>query len=318
MPNGYNYYDYRISYLKSKLDELGVNYLDNTDLLINKSETNQVFNIKYDAGHWNDTGAFFGINNIYAKLQEDGINVEFLDINDYKIEYKKEDKLPVSDFEIEDYVPTYSLVKTDYIRNLRYNKEIELNNSFKYYIETYNPTIKNYKLLFFRGSYMNEKEKFISSQFERAYFVHNYDNCINFDYYYNISKPDIVLFESVEYAIGERYFSSIRMNTKKYNELYSKYENLKQSKFFEINCQEIVDLISKNYYNKLSLTKITLPKDCCQYAYIKLNDEIYDFCYDSTNCYITLDTEELYSNNFEIILVSNDLKAQQIENIEIL
>ena len=43
-----------------KLEEYGVNYITNEYVLKEKSETEQVFNVKYDAGHWNDLGAFTG------------------------------------------------------------------------------------------------------------------------------------------------------------------------------------------------------------------------------------------------------------------
>ena len=56
----------------SILDENDVRYVDNTDLLREKSEAGEtVFNQKYDAGHWNDLGAFYGVNNMLSALQED-------------------------------------------------------------------------------------------------------------------------------------------------------------------------------------------------------------------------------------------------------
>ena len=43
LPQGYNYYNYRINYLKEKLDELNVNYIDNTDYLSTIINKKQVF-----------------------------------------------------------------------------------------------------------------------------------------------------------------------------------------------------------------------------------------------------------------------------------
>lgn len=47
-------------------------YLDNTQLLWDKREQGeQVFNRQYNAGHWNDLGAFYGVNQMLQTLSED-------------------------------------------------------------------------------------------------------------------------------------------------------------------------------------------------------------------------------------------------------
>ena len=59
----------RQRYLLKLLDKENINYMDNTPLLIGKkNEGIDVFNKKYDAGHWNETGAFYGITNILKNL----------------------------------------------------------------------------------------------------------------------------------------------------------------------------------------------------------------------------------------------------------
>lgn len=50
-----------VQQFEQKLDELGVNYIDNTQLLQDRrAGGEQVFNKVYNAGHWNDLGAFTG------------------------------------------------------------------------------------------------------------------------------------------------------------------------------------------------------------------------------------------------------------------
>ena len=387
LPAGYKYTDYRISYLKNKFDEIGVNYIDNTDCLDAESNNRQVFNKKYDAGHWNDIGAFYGINNIYKKLKDDGIEISSLDISDYNIQYQVEDTLPVSKFEIYEEVPKYYLNNKNYSITNKYQNHIDISDNHSYYIETNNEEVNNnYKLLFFRGSYMNNKEKFISNKFSQAYLIHNYDNSINFDYYYNITKPDIVLFETVEYAIAENYYSCNQIENREYNESYENFKNLEEGKIldlmiendydekdnivqterklsekilekdylrlykpiydFNYNCLEpyiklYIDLldsdnndtieretsleygsnyirteINNNYDNKIPLTKINLPKGDFKYAYLRVDGQIYDFCYNQSECYITLDTELLYNKEIEIIVISQDLTLKQTIKID--
>ena len=248
LPKGYNFSNYRINYLKDKLEQLGVNYIDNTEYITELSQKTQVFNKQYDAGHWNDIGAFYGMNNIYKKLQSDGIKVAQLDANDYNIKYENMTTLPVSEFEINEDVPQYSLKSVNYSLDRKYNRCIDISEKYTYYRNTTNKTTDNaYKLLFFRGSYMNDKEKFVSNQFKQSYFIHNYGNSINFDYYYNIAQPDIVLFETVEYAIKENYYNSKEIKNKKYNENYEKFANLEESKLLELELNNIRKNINNNH-----------------------------------------------------------------------
>ena len=57
-PDGYNFTGKFLRDLLQRLDEAGINYVNTTDVLMQKKESEQVFNVKYDAGHWNDLGAF--------------------------------------------------------------------------------------------------------------------------------------------------------------------------------------------------------------------------------------------------------------------
>ncbi|MEG0826055.1 MAG: hypothetical protein RR404_01155 [Bacilli bacterium] len=42
------------------------------------------------------------------------------------------------------------------------------------------------KVLVYQGSYLNGRYKYFESNFKEYIAVHNYDNIINFDYYFNI------------------------------------------------------------------------------------------------------------------------------------
>ena len=53
------------------LDKRGVHYIDNTVLMREKTENGEyVYNIKYDANHWNDLGGYYGTNNILTVMRE--------------------------------------------------------------------------------------------------------------------------------------------------------------------------------------------------------------------------------------------------------
>ena len=65
LEEGWNYNNEWVARFKAELDKRGIHYIDNTDLLMEKTERGEVvFNKQYDAGHWNDLGAFYGVNHM--------------------------------------------------------------------------------------------------------------------------------------------------------------------------------------------------------------------------------------------------------------
>ena len=85
LPDGVNYEDAWVDQLMAKMDELGVNYIDNRDVLVEKSKTEKVFDVQYDAGHWNDLGAFYGTNNIFKRIHEDDPIVTEMSEDEFEI-----------------------------------------------------------------------------------------------------------------------------------------------------------------------------------------------------------------------------------------
>ena len=77
---------------------------------------------------------------------------------------------------------------------------------------------KTPKLLIFQGSYINGKgQKFLAHAFREYIGVHDYQNLINFDYYYNIFKPQVVVIEVAEYACTKNYFNLEAMQAVRLN-----------------------------------------------------------------------------------------------------
>lgn len=69
---GINYDNSWVKQFEQELEKRGVHYIDNTQLMKDKREEGeQVFNKMYNAGHWNDLGAFYGINNVLEELSKD-------------------------------------------------------------------------------------------------------------------------------------------------------------------------------------------------------------------------------------------------------
>ena len=67
---GINYNREWVEMFFAELDERGVHYLDNTETLqALRAQGIDGFNQKYDANHWNDTGAFYGTQKILERLK---------------------------------------------------------------------------------------------------------------------------------------------------------------------------------------------------------------------------------------------------------
>ena len=91
-----------------ELDKRGVSYVDNTKTLIDiKTKGINGFNVKYDANHWNDVGAFYGTNEMLKALKPAINNVHVNTIEEFNVTYEHKDTLLVSNFPINENVPLY-------------------------------------------------------------------------------------------------------------------------------------------------------------------------------------------------------------------
>lgn len=211
LPSGVNYNRTWIEQLESKLKLNGINYIDNTELLKEKSKTEYVYDKMYDSGHWNDLGAFYGVNNLLSNINNDFPNVKTLELSDFDISKEIQTTLKVSRFNIYDESPVFTLKNEENyadITDIYFGLDISLN------FPTYSVTVNNSKqsenlpkALVFQGSYLNGREKYLKSRFSQYTAIHNYQNIFNVDYYYDIFEPDIVIFEVAEYTIQDNYFA---------------------------------------------------------------------------------------------------------------
>ena len=88
-----------VQQFEQKLDELGVNYIDNTQLLQDRrAGGEQVFNKVYNAGHWNDLGAFYGVNNILESLSGFFPSIQPNELGDFAVTETLQETLLSSQF----------------------------------------------------------------------------------------------------------------------------------------------------------------------------------------------------------------------------
>lgn len=212
LPEGYCYNNDWVSQFLKELDKLGVHYIDNTQLMCEKeAEGEVVFNKVYDAGHWNDLGAFYGVNHILEALSEQQSGIHINKKSEFEIGTKKETSLLVSEFKIDEDVPVFTRKETIIDKTEEYDAQVERNEQFPYFEYVENPKREAEgapKVLVFQGSYMNEYgAKFFENSFGQYIAVHNYQNVMNMDYYFKLFQPECVIFEVTEYTVLDDYFS---------------------------------------------------------------------------------------------------------------
>lgn len=274
LPIGMNYNRDWVDLFFKELDKRDVYYVDNTDTLVElRAKGIDGFNQKYDANHWNDLGAFYGTKKILEQMQELCPTIHVNSIEEFTVTEKLETSLPVSKFPIHEYVPTLS---ADNVLSSLYDDyftEIDINpafQSFGYYVNESASVSNTPKALIFHGSYMNgHGSKYMRNAFREYVHVHDYQNVINFPYFFNIFQPEFVVFEVAEYTFLDSYFSHSAMSAIDYNPALSNLEETLYSSI-DISNEEI------SVEHGKTLTTITWHTDhTYRYVWMEL-DNVYD------------------------------------------
>lgn len=214
LPAGLNYNRNWIERFETELSKHKINFEDNTEILKEKTKIEDVYNRKFDAGHWNDLGAFYGVNNLLDTISKDFSSVEKLTFDDFDIKEKEEPYLKLSEFPIYEKTPEFILKNEEKYDDLTmYYNHIQLNPEYPTFSYWRNNFGKENlpKALVYQGSYLNGREKYLKSRFSDYIAVHNYQNVFNIKEHFGEFTPDIVVFEIAEYTFSEGYFSEESM-----------------------------------------------------------------------------------------------------------
>ena len=259
-----------------ELDKRGVHYVDNTQLLCDKEASGEaVFNKQYDAGHWNDLGAFYGVNQVLEKLSEmqEGIHINSLD--EFEIGEEVKTSLLVSDFKIHDQVPVFQRKEEVLDLTGEYDKEVIREDAYPYFHYTQNPLRQKEgspSVLVFQGSYINEYgAKFFENSFGEYIGIHDYQNVFHADYYANIFQPDCVIFETAEYTMLDDYFSYDSMFHMYFNPEISSFDDLPE----ETHSLSELTLEVKPGNRVSAVTAYGLPPEA-EHAYLEMDGRMYD------------------------------------------
>lgn len=217
LPDGVHYDNSWSRQLLSSLEAKGVTCIDNTQLLIEKTEEGEaVFNQKYDAGHWNQLGGYYCTKQMLEAIQVYFPGTHVNDIEEFDISETLKTTLQVSEFPIHEMVPSFKKDIALEDRTAEFGAELVRDNTqraFGYYVNPERLQEGSPRVLVFQGSHLNDTDKrlFLSNGLGEYIFVHNYQNVINFPYYYNIFQPECVVLEVAETSLLNAYFNYERM-----------------------------------------------------------------------------------------------------------
>ena len=274
LANGINYNRSWVDTFLSELAMRKVNYLDNTETMLELRENNiDGFNQKYDANHWNDLGAYYGTKRILERLKVLCPNIYINELEDFELSEELMTSLLATKFPINEDVPQFKLkIKEESLYN-EFFPELKIDpayQSFGYYINESEKVKNTPRTLFFQGSYMNSYGyKFMINALREYIFVHDYQNVIDFSYYFNIFQPDCVVFEVAEYTFQNKYFDYGEMIKIDYHPALS---TMPQNTITSVNISDQNIAIDKGN----TLTTITwYTNEKHQYVWMSL-DGVYD------------------------------------------
>ena len=286
--DGTNYNRSWVPLFLAELDALNVNYVDNTVTMTElRSSGVDGYNKQYDAGHWNDIGAYYGTNAMLKRLHETNPSVYVIPQEEISVSEVLQTTLPVSEFPIYEYVPSVSLPTSATNIADKYSS-LELNAGFKhfdYYVNEQRLSEGSPRTLVFQGSYMiGFGYKYLMHSLGEYIAVHDYQNVLDFDYYFNIFQPECVIFEVAEYTLNDTYFDYEKMQVLQFNPAFATVEESDNYAMITPGAEEITVETTD------SLTTIRwMPSQDFQYVWIQL-EEVHDMRLVNGVYEVTIDT----------------------------
>lgn len=293
--DGVNYNREWVDLFFAELDKRNVNYLDNTQTLVKLRENGiDGFNQKFDANHWNDLGAFYGTKAMLEQMAQVCDNIHVNELDEFTVLQKQETSLLVSKFPINEYVPSISLNISKSSLYQDYFPEIEINDSYQgfgYYVNNSDRVKETPSVLVFQGSYMNSYGcKYMINAFEKYVHIHDYQNVLNFPYYYNIFQPECVIFEVAEYTFSNAFFNYDNMKNIDYNPPLT---SLEKDMYKAVHYEKDDISVEKGK----TLTEILWhTEEAYQYVWIEIDGNYYDMQKTDGGYRVTIETKRYESS----------------------
>lgn len=203
-PKGFNIKETksRTEVFLEKLDTADFDYLFPKEEFLVRKQSQQIYNVEYDAGHWNGNGELLANQLVLSRLKESFPDIVIPSVEDYEFSMVLMTSLQTSRFPINEFVPNYELNETKATANESRFESVNLvaKNRYKYHFQNSNSATP-LKLLLFGDSYMQNSTKHYLNSFSEVTFLHA-DNLPLLSYYIDEFQTDILVLEHAVTSLG--------------------------------------------------------------------------------------------------------------------
>lgn len=241
-PDGYRVNDQpnRSERILEKLKGNEVPFLYPKDMFLELKNTEQIYNKKYDAGHWNMKGSFYGQREVLKYFNKTFPQMKKLEENEFVVSTNQMDYLHNSRFRIDEQTPVYKIKETSAIEDPGIFEKLVLADSdmFHYHYKSNNPADADKpRVLIYGDSYFQTAAPFYLNHCSELLLLHSH-NMVYTDYCISVYQPDIVIFEAVERVLQkEGFIDDTRVSRRFYTlEDYERQQYKKEELAIEENC----------------------------------------------------------------------------------
>lgn len=146
--------------------------------------------------------------------------------------------------------------------------------------------------------------KFLQTGLGEYIYVHNYENLLNFDYYFNIFQPECVVVEAAEYTINSSYFNEQGVKDFALSPVLDT-EQLPQP-------SQSIDVQVTDGQTLSTVTVAELPD--CQWAYLVSDGKVYDL--DGETGSASMEKSALNRQDMVVAAVSSDGSITTYQAVE--
>lgn len=214
-----------------KLESENLPYIYPKTSFVQLKETEQLYNKKHDAGHWNAKGCFYGQKEAIAYLNKIFPEMGELEESEFSVSTQNIEYLINSRFRINEQVPVYELKETSAMEDVAIFENLTLADPDMYhyhYKSEDSSDAKKPKILIYGDSYFGESAKYYLNHCSELLLLHSH-NMKFADYCISTYQPDIVIFEAVERVLQTSGFIDDSRVSKRFYSLNG-YEQLNYKK----------------------------------------------------------------------------------------
>jgi hypothetical protein len=273
--------------LTGELERQDIDYIDLTKPLRKAAASGiQVTNIKFDSGHWNQNGAYYGVSSILDRIGESVTHsaIHSLDISAYDVTQVNEPYLISTRFPINEKMSDWRLKYATAKQIDDYGEQIHFgDNWIKHYSHFVNDDQSaTSNLLMFCGSHIwgyqggQFSMNTIANQFSESRFISSYDTIQSLPYYFNLFHPDVVVYETAERTISPTHINLSAIKQMVLSPPGTDFFSLPKAQEWELTATDIPYILKEDASHCISDISVTVHGAQVGNAYLKIKDNLFD------------------------------------------